>query len=40
MSETLWIRLRLAAVEDRDDVSAILSRLAEDYLKSRKGGGR
>ncbi len=29
--------LKHAAVEERTDVSALLCRLAEDYLKGRKG---
>ncbi len=29
--------LKHAAVEERTDVSALLCRLAEDYLKERKG---
>ena len=38
--DDLWIRLKIAAVEDRTDVSSLLCRLAEDYLKGRKGGRR
>jgi len=34
------LQLKLAAVEERRDVSALLCRLAEAYLKSRKGGRR
>jgi len=30
--------LKHAAVEERVDVSTLLSRLAKDYLKTRKGG--
>jgi hypothetical protein len=40
MEDALWVRLKIAAAEDHDDVSAILARLAEQWLKSRKGGGR
>jgi hypothetical protein len=38
LPESLWIRLKVAAAEERTDVSAILCRLAEQYLKTRKGG--
>ena len=38
LPESLWIRLKVAAAEERTDVSAILCRLAEEHLKSRKGG--
>ncbi len=34
--EDLWIRLKVAAAEERTDVSALLCRLAEEYLKGRK----
>ena len=40
MPDGLWVRLKVAAAEDHDDVSGILCRLAEQYLKTRKGGGR
>jgi predicted DNA-binding ribbon-helix-helix protein len=40
LPESLWVRLKVAAAEERTDVSALLCRLAEDYLKSRKGGKR
>jgi hypothetical protein len=40
LPESLWIRLKVAAAEERTDVSAILCRLAEQYLKTRKGGRR
>jgi hypothetical protein len=40
MSDALWLKLRVAALEERQDVSEILSRLADDWLKSRKKGGR
>jgi hypothetical protein len=32
--------LKFAALEERTDVSALLCRLAEQYLKARKGGRR
>jgi len=38
--DDLWLRLKIAALEDRTDVSSLLCRLAEDYLRSRKGGRR
>jgi len=38
--ESLWIRLKVAAAEELTDVSALLCRLAEDYLRTRKGGRR
>ncbi len=38
--EDLWVRLKVAAAEERTDVSNLLCRLAEDYLKARKGGRR
>jgi hypothetical protein len=38
VSEDLWIRLKVRAAEERTDVSALLCRLAEDYLKGAKGG--
>jgi len=40
MPDSLWTRLRVAAIENHDDVSAILCRLAEDFLRGRKGGTR
>ena len=40
LPESLWIRLKVAAAEERTDVSALLCRLAEAYLKARKGGKR
>ena len=40
MDDGLWVRLKIAAAEDHDDVSAILARLAEQWLKGRKAGGR
>jgi len=40
LPEGLWIRLKVAAAEERTDVSALLCRLAEEYLKTRKGGRR
>lgn len=40
LPEGLWIRLKVAAAEERTDVSALLCRLAEDHLKTRKGGRR
>jgi len=36
--DALLHRIKLAALEERTDVSALLCRLAEAYLKSRKGG--
>jgi hypothetical protein len=38
--DDLWIKLKVAAAEERTDVSALLCKLAEDYLRSRKGGRR
>lgn len=38
--ERLWVRLKIAAAEERTDMSAILCWLAEAYLKARKGGTR
>jgi len=38
--EDLWIRLKVAAAEERTDVSSMLCKLAEEYLKGRKGGRR
>ncbi len=32
--------LKFAVLEERTDVSSLLCRLAEDYLKRRKGGRR
>jgi hypothetical protein len=40
MDAALWDRLRHAAIEEKVDVSAILSRLAEQYLAHRRGGKR
>lgn len=40
MDRDLWIKLKVAAMEEGTDASALLSRLAEEYLKSRKGGRR
>ncbi len=40
LPEDLWIRLKVAAAQERTDVSALLCRLAEDYLRARKGGKR
>ena len=37
VSEDLWIRLKVRAAQERTDVSALLCRLAEEYLKHRKG---
>ena len=36
----LLIRLKIAAAEERSDVSALLVQAAEEYLKGRKGGRR
>ena len=36
----LLARLKAAVTEERTDVSTLLCRLAEDYLKARKGGRR
>lgn len=38
--EDLWVRLKVAAAEERTDVSALLCRLAEEYLARRKGARR
>ncbi len=40
LPDGLWVRLKVAAAEERTDVSALLCRLAEEYLKTRKGGRR
>ena len=40
LPEALLVRLKVAAAEDRTDVSALLVQAAEDYLKARKAGGR
>lgn len=40
LPESLWIRLKVAAAEERTDVSALLCRLAEEYLKARRGSKR
>lgn len=40
VSEDLWIRLKVRAAQERTDVSALLCRLAEAYLKGVKGGRR
>jgi len=33
-------RLKVAAAEEQTDVSRLLYRIADDYLKGRKGGRR
>ena len=38
--KNLLHRLKVAAVEDRTDVSRLLCRIAEEWLKARKGGRR
>jgi hypothetical protein len=40
LPEALLVRLKIAAAEERTDVSALLVHAAEDYLKMRKGGRR
>ncbi len=35
---SLLVRLKIAAAEERTDVSALLAKASEDYLKRRKGG--
>jgi len=40
LPESLLVRLKIAAAEERTDVSALLVQAAEDYLKTRKGGRR
>jgi hypothetical protein len=40
LPEALLVRLKIAAAEERTDVSALLVRAAEEYLKTRKGGRR
>jgi hypothetical protein len=35
VSEDLWVRLKVRAAEERTDVSALLCRLAEAYLKAK-----
>lgn len=37
VSEDLWVRLKVRAAQERTDVSALLCRLAEDYLKTKGG---
>jgi len=37
---SLLVRLKIAAAEERTDVSALLVQAAEEYLKARKGGRR
>lgn len=36
LPEDLWIRLRVAAVEDRTEMSTIIARLVEAYLRERE----
>jgi CopG-like RHH_1 or ribbon-helix-helix domain, RHH_5 len=38
LPESLLVRLKIAAAEERTDVSALLARAADDYLKAHKGG--
>jgi hypothetical protein len=38
IEDDLLHKLKLAALEERTDVSSLLCRLAEEYLKRRKGG--
>ena len=38
--DRLLLDLKLAALQERTDVSSLLCRLAENYLKARKGGRR
>lgn len=38
--DRLLRELKFAVLEERTDVSSLLCRLAEDYLKRRKGGRR
>jgi hypothetical protein len=40
LSASLLMRLKIAAAEERTDVSALLVRAAEEYLRARKGGRR
>jgi vacuolar-type H+-ATPase subunit C/Vma6 len=40
ISDGLLQELKFAALEERTDVSALLGRLAEQYLKARRGGRR
>jgi len=40
LTESLLVRLKIAAAEERTDVSALLAQAAEEYLKARKAGGR
>jgi hypothetical protein len=37
IDEDLLHRLKFAALEERTDVSALLGRLVEEYLRRRKG---
>lgn len=38
--QALLVRLKVAAAEERTDVSSLLCRLAEAFLKARKGAQR
>jgi hypothetical protein len=40
LPEALLVRLKIAAAEERTDVSALLVQAAEAYLKARKGDRR
>jgi len=35
-----WKALRIAAIEDGEQVQAIVARLVEDYLAKRRKGGK
>jgi hypothetical protein len=40
LPDSLLHQLKIAAAEERTDVSRLLNRIAEDWLKARKGGRR
>ena len=40
LPESLWIRLKVAAAEEKTRVSGLICQVMEEYLKTRKGGGR
>jgi hypothetical protein len=40
ISDALLHQLKVAAAEERTDVGRLLNRIAEEWLKARKGGRR
>ena len=40
LPDSLLHQLKVAAAEERTNVGALLNRIAEDWLKARKGGRR